>query len=165
MNIILHKNVPCAFVQRRHQADHQVMRFLFQKVSALCCGQNADPDRLCQKQYVARIGAVILPHFVRMYKPGHGKPVFRLVVVDAVSAADDRAGFGAFFISAAQDLVHGFLWHGFRYAHNVQRKLRLAAHRVDIGQRICRRDLSECIRIIRNRREEIKRLYNRTIRR
>ena len=48
-------------------------------------------------------------------------------------------------------------------ADDVQRGERLAAHGVDVGQRVRRGDLSEEVRVVDDRREEVDRLHEREI--
>ena len=45
-----------------------------------------------------------------------------------------------------------------RETHDIERNLRLAAHCVNIAQSIRSRNLSEQIRVVNNRREEVQRL-------
>jgi len=48
--------------------------------------------------------------------------------------------------------------HILRHGHDVQTQLRLAAHGVHIAQRIRRGDLTEEVRVVHNRGEEVDRL-------
>src|SRR5688572_9163447 len=91
-----------------------------------------------------------------MNDSGDGHAVFDLFIDDAVTAYDDRATFpdfvGAAFEDFAQDLdVHLPLGK----TDEIQTGLGLAAHSVDVAERIRRRDLPKGIGVIDNRGEEI----------
>jgi hypothetical protein len=58
-----------------------------------------------------------------------------------------------------QNLQIGFL----RKAHQSERRQRLSAHGVHIAERVGRRDLSERVRVIDNRREEVHGLHERLV--
>ena len=50
-----------------------------------------------------------------------------------------------------------------RHPHEVERRERTAAHGIDVGQRIGRRDLPVGKRVVDDRREEIRRLHQRAV--
>ncbi len=50
-----------------------------------------------------------------------------------------------------------------RYSQDVKRRQRTAAHGINVGQSICRCDLSVGKRVVDDRREEIGRLHQRAI--
>ena len=89
----------------------------------------------------------------------HGKTILHFVVDDGVPTDDERAGFVHLVLPAAQDLAEdGDVQLVDGPADDVHRGQRLAAHGVDVGERVGRGDLSEAIRVIDDRREEIDRL-------
>ena len=98
-----------------------------------------------------------------MHKAGHAQAVLGLLVQDAVPARDDRARLIYLVIPAAQDGLHCTVRHGFRHAQQVERGFGLAAHGVDVGQRVRRRDLSEQIGIVRDGREKVHGLHEREL--
>ena len=81
---------------------------------------------------------------LRMHASGDREAELQLLVDDAVAADDDRARLVHLVLTAAQDLgEHLERQLARRKADDVQRRERLAAHRVDVGQRVRRGDLAE----------------------
>ncbi len=68
-----------------------------------------------------------------------------------------------FLLSALQNPSQDVEIHRLREADDVQRGFDLAAHGIDITQRIGRHDLTEQVRVLHHRREEIEGLYDRKI--
>ena len=66
-----------------------------------------------------------------------------------------RTGLGDLLVAAAQDLVHDLPGHGLGDGHDVERDRRLAAHGVDVGERVRCGDGAVGIGIVRDGREEI----------
>jgi hypothetical protein len=87
-----------------------------------------------------------------MDKPGDRHAEFDLDIADGVAADNDGSGQGTAFGSAFEDLAQpgqvGILVVGI--ANQVERGFWLAAHCVDIAERIRRRDLPVHVRIIDN---------------
>ena len=96
-----------------------------------------------------------------MHKAGHAQAVLGLLVQDAVPARDDRARLIYLVIPAAQDGLHRAVRHGFRHAQQIKRGFGLAAHGVDVGQRVRCRDLPEQVRVVRDGREKVHGLHER----
>ena len=161
MDAVLYHHVACSLVERRHEADSKRFSILGQKISLFRRRENADAERLCKKQRVARLRAGVREDFVRVDKARHGQTVFRLVVVDRVAAGDERACLVDLVVAAAQNIMHSLLRHRLRHSHDIEAEFRLTTHGVDVGQRICCGDLAEGVRVIRNGREEIDRLHER----
>ncbi len=69
-----------------------------------------------------------------------------------------RACFYNHLRASAQDLAKNIEIPLLGEAYNIERRLHLAAHGVNIAQRIRGRDPSECIWILYHRRKEIQRL-------
>src|ERR1039457_7678422 len=66
--------------------------------------------------------------------------------------------------ASAEDQINDARWHQVCwYPHEVKRRQRTAAHSINVGQSICRCDLSVSKRVIDDGREEISRLHQCTI--
>ena len=163
MDAIAHHHIACVFVERRHQAHRKLHRLLVTEVGLHRGSQHTDTDGLGQNHHVARPRAAVRQDAVGVDEARHGEAILRLVVEDAVSAGDDRARLIGLVVPAAENLVDRGLFHLLRHAHDVERELRLAAHRVDVRERIRRSDLAESVGIIRDRREEVHRLHEREL--
>ena len=100
---------------------------------------------------------------LRVYKPRHGQTVFHAAVCDGVPARQNTAGFRYFFGTAAQDLAQDVQIHAFRETNEIQSCFHLAAHGVDIAQRVGRRDLPEGIGVIHHRRKKVHGLHERHV--
>ena len=96
-----------------------------------------------------------------MHKAGHAQAVLGLLVQNAVPARDDRSRLIDLVIPAAQDVLYRVIRHGFGHTQQVKRGFRLAAHCVDVGQRVRCRDLPEQIGVVRNGREKVHGLHER----
>ena len=160
VHAVAHHRVARRFVERGHKLYGVFSCFLQHKSRPCGCRRNADAERLRQKQYVTFFCAGVCQHLVGMGKARHGQTVLRLVVVNGVTAGDERARLVDLVIAAAQHRVYGLARHRFRHGHDVQAQLRLCAHRIDIRQRVRRRDLAEGVRIVINRREKVHRLHD-----
>ena len=99
-----------------------------------------------------------------MRSPGDGESVFELRVDDSVSTDDERAGFVYFILTAGENAgkdLEGKVLGWERY--DIECGERLAAHRVDVGQRVRSSNLTKVVRVVDDRREEIHRLDEREI--
>ena len=91
---------------------------------------------------------------------GDGEARLDLVVLDAMAADDGHAGLGHFVQSAAEDLAEDLVGEFSRgKADDRQRGQRPPAHRINVAERIGRRDLAERVGIIDRGREDVDRLY------
>lgn len=126
----------------------------------LCSGgQHTDANGLGQKQHVTRPGPGVGQHLVRVDKARHRKAILWLVIQNAVPAGDERTGLVHLVVPAPQQLMHCLPGHGFRYGHDIQAQLRLAAHGIYIAEGIGGRDLAEKIGVVGNGRKKIHGLH------
>ena len=110
----------------------------------------------------ARVG--VGHHAARRNHPCDSEPINRLWILDRVAAEQDAFRFLDLFRAATQDLVHRLERHNIgRHAHDVQRCKRSPAHGINVGQRVGRGDLAVPMRIVDDRREEIRGLHERAI--
>jgi hypothetical protein len=91
-----------------------------------------------------------------MRAPRDCQPVLELGIDDGVSANDERAGLVDFLLASGQNLTEHIQrqiagWKG----DNIERRQRLAAHRIDVGKRVGGSDLTEIEWIVNYRRKEI----------
>ena len=85
-----------------------------------------------------------------------GHPVLQLFVDDAVAADDDGPGRSHALGPTPDDVgEHVEIKLPFRKPDDVEGRDRLAAHRVDVAQRVGGSDLAERVRVVHDRREEI----------
>ena len=91
-----------------------------------------------------------------MNDPGHGKAVFRFVVLDAVTADQQDARFPHLIQAAAEDIAEdGNIHFVDRKADDVHRGDRPPAHRIDVSERIRHCDPAEGVGIVHDGGEEI----------
>ena len=101
--------------------------------AALRCGRgDADAGRLRVDENVPRPGASVGVHLPRIDESCDRKAVLRLCIIDRVSACDEGSCLVDLLIAAAQDLMHDLFRHVFWHGHDVQGKLRLSAHCIDV---------------------------------
>ena len=92
----------------------------------------------------------------RVGDAGDRQPVLRLGVVDAVTAGEVAPGLRADVGAAAEHLAGQLERERLaRPGEQVDSDERLAAHRVDVGQGVGRRDPAPVVRIVDDRREEV----------
>ena len=119
-------------------------------------GDDTEPDRLREHQHVAGACVAVGEHARRIDGADDREPELRLGIVDGMSTTDDRAG-GAHDVVTAVEHAREQLerqalaWPG----DEVEREQRRATHRVDVGQRVGRRDPTPVVRIVDDRREEV----------
>ena len=95
-------------------------------------------------------------HLFGVDDAGHGKAVFRLVVLNAVAADQQNARLPHLVESAAEDLAEDADIHlADRETDDIHRGNRPSAHRIDIPERIRHGDPTEGVRIIHDRGEKI----------
>ena len=96
--------------------------------------------------------------------PGDRHAEFNFFIDNAVAADDHRAAFFDFIGAAFEDLTQDLDIHfALGEADDVHAGLGLAAHGVNIAQRVGRRDLPEDIGVIDDRREKIDRVDDRKV--
>ena len=145
-------------VERRHLLINRVHGLGLYQIRLCRRRENADAKGLCENQNVTRLRAGIGEHPFRMHKARDRQTVNGLRAVDGVAARDDRARLIGLVIAAAQNLTHRFVVHRVRQTHDIERQLRLAAHRVHIAQRVRCGDLAVQKRVIDDRWEKVRRL-------
>ena len=135
----------------RRRADERRARH------ALLDGRHGDarPERLPEQEHVARLRFGVGQDAARIDEPGDCEAVLRLGVVDAVPADDGAAGLERLLRAAREDLAQLGKPAPARKRHQRQRIQGRPAHRVDVAQRIRRRDGAVVARIVHHRREEI----------
>ena len=91
-----------------------------------------------------------------MHHTGDGHPVLEFFVDDRVATDHDGAGFSGPLRAAADDLAENLeVQLALRERDDIQRRLRLSAHRVDVTQRIGGRHLTENVRVVNDGRKEV----------
>src|SRR5205807_1094358 len=101
----------------------------------------------------------VLENAIRMDGPADCIAEFDLAITYRMSADDGAPGFAHLGQTTGQDLLEYVRIPVFWKAHQCQRADRLTAHRVDIAERIYRRDLPEGERVVDDGREKICRLH------
>ena len=127
-------------------------------------GENSVSDRFGDNDLIAGFGPGVREEEVRMRPPRNCQAVLQLGIDNGVPADNQRSGFVHFLLTAGENFSqHLERQLAGRKRDDVECRHWLAAHGVDIGQRICRGDLTEIERIVDNRREEIHCLYQRDV--
>ena len=159
VDLILPRDLCRRFVQRRHGADGGF--HLFRRGFAHTVGRADEPDaqRLGQDKPIAGAAGVVGGQAVRVHKTRHREAVFDAGVRDGVSAREDAPRFGHLFGTAAQDLAQDVQVHALREADQIQGRLHLAAHRIDIAEGVGCGDLPKGIGVIDHGRKKIHRLH------
>ena len=97
---------------------------------------------------------------MRVHKARDCQAVLGLVVVNAVPAHDGGAGLVDLLIAAAQDLVDNVGGHVLGHGHHVKRYLGLAAHGIDVRERVGGGNGTIGVGVIGDGREEVDRLHD-----
>ena len=91
-----------------------------------------------------------------MHHAGDRHPIFEFFVDDRVAADYNSSGLSGPLRAAADDLAqHLEVQLALRERDDIQRRLRLGAHRVDVTQRVGRRHLAENVRVVNDGREKV----------
>ena len=93
-----------------------------------------------------------------MDKSGDTQAIFRLVVLDGVSARNDATGLYGLVVAAFQNLSDGDQRQAVGYAKQVHRQFGYTAHSVNIAEGVGCGDLAEHIGVVYNGSKEIHRL-------
>ena len=113
-------------------------------------------EPLAEDQHVAGARAVVALDTIRMHQPEHRQTVHRLGRIDRMAASDRDAGGIAHRMSTGKHALHRFHRQlAERHADQRQREKWLAAHRVNIGNRVGRGDAAEIVRVVDDRQKEI----------
>ena len=145
-------------VEHRRRLDQLCVAFVVELALLQRRRQHADAERLAENQHVAgpRIG--IAPNLLRMHQAHHDEAINRLDRIDRVAAGDRDPGIAARRFTAADDLPdHVDRQLVDRHRDERERHDRLAAHRVDVADRVGRGNAAEVVRLIDDRREEVGR--------
>ena len=131
-------------------------RILFRCEQIHLCGrgENANADFLGDYQIVFFLGAVA-ENVIRMGETGDAEAVLRLVVVDAVTAYNHGTALIDLFVSSGENGFYRIDWKAVREGEQVHGQLWSASHGVDVAEGVRRCNLTENVRIIYNRREEV----------
>ena len=117
------------------------------------------PQRLGQDQLVAHLPGVVGVQVVGIHKSCDRQAVLDTAVCDGMPTGKDAPCLCHFFGTAPQDLTQNVQIHAFREADQIQCRLYLSPHGINIAQGVCRSDLSKGIGVLHHRREEIHRLH------
>src|SRR5205814_10255646 len=103
--------------------------------------------------------AAVLQHAFRIDQSCDRVAEFGFVVADAVAADDGASGFDHFRKPTGKNSLKDFEVAFFRKANESKGGERASAHRVNVAQRVCGRDLAESVGIVNDWREEIDGLH------
>ncbi len=124
---------------------------------------HADAQGLGQHERVAGPPGGVGEQVIGVGRPDRGEPVLRLGVVDRV-AAQHRAAVGHRRLgAAAHDRGEVVRVAVGRVRGHRQRERRRRAHRVQVAERVGRRDRAEGRRVVNDRREEVNRRDHRQV--
>ncbi len=126
---------------------------------------HAGPDAFSEHQHIARARARVGQDAIRMDQASDGISELDLLVLHAVPAQQRAIGFVNLLGPALQDFRQIVQVALGRPRENRKRGDRLAAHRVNVAERVGRRDRAERVRIVDNGREEIDGLHQGALRR
>ena len=119
---------------------------------------NANAKRLAEDEGVARPRADVALQMVRIDGPDRHQAVDRLERIDRVPARNWNAGLGADRLAPLEYPADSLHWQPVdRHADQRQREQRRGAHRIDVADRVRRRDAAEVERIVDDRHEEVGR--------
>ena len=125
----------------------------FREISAVAVDRR---DQIAH--HIARLRHRVAADLGRVRKPDHRKAVNRLRRIDRMPASNRNARSRTGRSPPFEDLAHHFRRQFVeRHTENGKRENRLAAHRVDVGNRIRGGDFPEIMRIIHHRHEEVGR--------
>ncbi len=119
---------------------------------------DADSERLAEDDCITCPGARVPLDLARMHQAHHDEPVDRLDRVDRMAAGDRDSGGRADRLAAFDDAPNHFDRQLVdRHPEQRERHDRCAAHRVDVRDRVGRRDAPEVEGIVDDRHEEVGR--------
>ena len=119
-------------------------------------GDDAGAERFGQDERVAVLDADVADNLVRMDDPGDRHAEFNFLVDNAVAADHHRAAFLDFVGAAFENFTENFDIHfPLGETDDVHASLGLAAHGINVAQRIGCRNLAEDVRIVDDGREKI----------
>jgi hypothetical protein len=118
--------------------------------------EDAKAQRFRERERHPGLGGVVAQQAVGVGEPGDGQAVLRLGVVDAVAAGEEGTGLRTGVVASPEHLrrhVEGDRVP--RPTQQVDRHDRGAAHRVDVGHRVGRRDPAEGVGVVDHGGEEV----------
>ncbi len=150
-------------VERRHALDRG--RVLGRAPRAALERRRDDPraEGLGEDERVAGSGPDVAQDAVGVHESGHRHTVLDLLVDDGVAAEHHHACLLGLGEAAAQDVGEDLEGDVLREARHVERRLRLAPHGVDVGERVGGRDRAELEGVVDDRREEVDGLHERQV--
>src|SRR5712692_8244581 len=153
----------CLPIQLHHRGNSLLQVTLF-NLFAFVCGRNQPrSQRLAQDQYVSWFCSALRQNMLWMYHPRHRQPVLRFLVGHSMSARDYPSCLCDNIRAAAQNLAEQGIIQVFRPPHQVDRHQDLSAHRIDVAYRVSCCNRSKGVRVINDRREEVRRTDNRLL--
>ncbi|RMS11946.1 hypothetical protein ALP75_200600 [Pseudomonas syringae pv. actinidiae] len=143
-------------VQRAHPVTRQADVFFTQFCLLFSSGQNADAQRFGQVQHAAGLRGVVAFHVFFLHHAGDGQAEYRLRRIDGMAARQWDTGSVAHGATATDHFASHFGRQHIDWpAENGDGHQRIAAHRIDVADRIGRGDAAEVERVIDDRHEEV----------
>ncbi len=143
-------------VQGRHLLDGRRHRSGVDRTALERSGEDARPEGLGRKQQVSRTGTRVRNDPARVNGSAHRHSVLRLGVFDRVAADHRYAGRPRDRSTPLEDPRQDRRVEVVdREGADVERRDRHPAHRIDVAQRVGRRDPAEVVRIVDDGREEV----------
>ena len=122
------------------------------------CRHHANAQRLAQHQHIAGAGIRVALHPGGMHQSQRHQAIDRLDRIDRVSARDRDARLATDRRAAFEDPADGRRAQDrHRHADQGQRHDGLAAHGIDVADRVGRGDATEVMRVVDDRHEEVGR--------
>ena len=120
--------------------------------------QHAAADGFGQDEQIARTGPGVVPVFFGVHDPGYGQAEFGFLVVGGVPACQDGPGLSDFVEGAFDDALQDLRSElpGWK-SDKVQARDGPSAHGVDVAEGVGRANLTEDVRIVHRRRDEVRR--------
>ena len=151
-------------IEAKHRRDDRTLLPLAERVSLECRGQNPGAEPLGQHQSIPRAGTRVSDDPAGIDNAGHREAVFELGIIDGVATYHDRPRLGELLEPPTEDLCQDLEGEGApREAGDREGGPWHPSHGVDVGEGVRRRDRSERVRVIDDRREEIDRAHDREV--
>lgn len=159
VDIVVSQGLSSRPVQGGHHPGDPSDLFLSELIPFDAGGVNPDSDGFGQEEAVAGEGTALAPDLVRVDRSCYRQPKLGLRIVDGMATDERGPGFLHFVGGSPQDIgQEGGIQLGDGEAHDVQGSDRSRPHGVDVTQTVGGGDLSEGIRVIHHRSEEVHRL-------
>ncbi len=150
-------------IQGAHPADHLADILVRGQAALQGGGRRPKPERLGQNQHIPCADATFCQHLVRVDKAQGHQPKLGFLILNGMPTGNHHARRATFFRATAQDFTGNFHRQIGRQGRNIQRQEGLAAHRVNIRERIGRGDGAIFKRRIDHRGEKIGRHHQRAL--